>query len=67
MNTRDKRKAALKEDFKYLLKELWDAEEEGPFFKIFTREYEKGIQKVLRHSKADLQDLTHRDDDRTVY
>ena len=54
MSTRKSRKAALKEDMKYVLEELWDAEEEEPFYEIFSRECvnAKGTQKSLLHSKA---------------
>ena len=31
MTTRASRKSALKEDIKYVLEELWEAEEEEPF------------------------------------
>ena len=49
MATRTSRKAALKEDIKHVLEELWDAEEEEPLYKIFTIEClgAKIIQKVL--------------------
>ena len=39
MNSRKKRKEALKEDIKHVLEELWDLEEEEPLCKIFTREF----------------------------
>ena len=67
MTTMVARKEALKEDVKHVLEELQDAEEEEPFFKIFTRECEKGTKKVMRCSKVDLQDLSHRDYDLTVH
>ena len=53
MTTRAERKAALKKDVKNVLEDLWDAEEEEPFYEIFTRECEnrKGRQKESRHSK----------------
>ena len=37
MTTRASKKAALKEDIKHVLEELWDAEEEELFYKIFSR------------------------------
>ena len=64
---RTQMKAALKEDIKLLLEELWDAEEEEALYKIFTRESKKGMQKVLRYSKEDLQVLSYREDDGTVF
>ena len=36
MTNRTSRKAALKEEIKHILEELWDAEED-PLCKIFTR------------------------------
>ena len=64
MTTRTSRKASLKEHIKHVFGELWDAEEEDPFYKIFSREFmnTKGTQKILRHSKAQLQELSCRDD-----
>ena len=70
MKTRTSRKVALKEDIKHVLEELWDDEEKEPLCKIFTRECmeEKSIQKFLRHSKTELQDLSCRDyDDAVIY
>ena len=69
MTTRTLKKAALKEGIKNVLEELWDTEEEEPFYKIFSRECmsTKRMQKILRHSKAQLQELSYRDDDHTVY
>ena len=60
MKTRKSRKAALKEDIKHALEELWDAKEEEPFYKTLTRECAnaKVAQKILRCSKAQLQDLS---------
>ena len=63
MTTRSEIKASVKEDINHVLEEMWDAEEEEPFFKIFTRE----CKKVLRCSEAELQDLSHGDEDLTVY
>ena len=57
MTTREKRKVALKEDFKHLLENLWEAEEGETFHKIFTRESLKGTYKVLSCSKEELKDL----------
>ena len=56
----------MKKDVKNVLKELWDAEEE-PFYKISTNEYEKGMQKILRDSKVELQNLSCGDDDGTLH
>ena len=69
MNARVERKAVFKEDVKHVLEELFDAEEEEPFYKILIRECQngKGTQKVLRYSKAELQDFLHRDNDGTVH
>ena len=68
MTTRAERKAALKEDIKHVLEELWDTEEEEPLYKTFTREClgAKRIQDVLQCSKADIQDLSCRDDEDSV-
>ena len=38
MTTRTSRKEALKEDIKYVLEELWCADEEEPSYKIFSIE-----------------------------
>ena len=59
MENRTSRKEALKEDIKHVLEELWDAEEEDPFCKNFKRKCAnaKGMKKILRHSKAKLQEL----------
>ena len=46
--SREKRKAALKDDAKNLLEEMWNFEEEETYYKIFTRESTKGMQKFLR-------------------
>ena len=67
VTTRTSRKSALKKDVKCVLEELWDAEEEELFYKIFTIECQKGTQKVLRHSKSDIQDISCRDDDGNVH
>ena len=68
MTTGTSRKAALKEDVKYVIEELWDAEEEEPFCKIFTREClnRKETQKILQDSKENVQDISCRDDDGTA-
>ena len=66
-NTREQRKVALKEDVKNLLEELWDAEEEEIFYKIFIRETSKGFHKVLYHSKEEFRELSYREDYRTFY
>ena len=59
IKTIEGRKIALKEDIKYILKELWDLEEEEPLCKIFTRECleAKIIKDVLQCSKAEIKDL----------
>ena len=67
MNTSSEGKTSLKEDVKNVIEELWEAEEEEPFSKIFTRECEKGMKKALRHSKSEIQDLSGGDNDRTVH
>ena len=58
----------MKEEINHILKELWIIEEEEPLYKIFTRECLKtrDIQKVVRFSKADLHELSFRDEDNTV-
>ena len=66
-NTRSRRKAALKEDVKHLLEELWDAEEDEMFYKIFTRETKRGVHKFIIFSKDKLKDLSCREDDVFVY
>ena len=63
--TRSTRNAALKEDVKHLLEELWDADE--IFCKIFTRGTKKGVRKFLNFSKDELKDLSHREDDGSVH
>ena len=69
MTTREEKKTALKEGIKNSLEELWDAEEEELFYKIFTRECQhgKGTQKFMRYSKVEIQDLSCGDDDRTLH
>ena len=69
MTTITSRKAALKEDINHVLEELWDAEEEEPFHKIFSRLYmnEKGTHKILRCSNAQLEEISCRDDDDAVH
>ena len=64
MKNKTSRKEALKEDIKHVLKELWDTEEEKTFCKIFSRECmnAKGMQKILRHYKTQLPELSYRDD-----
>ena len=59
MATKTSRKAAFKEEIKHVLEELWDSEEEEPFYKIFTRVFmnAKGTQKIIRDSKTQLKDL----------
>ena len=54
MKTGTSRKVSLKEDTKHVLEELWEAEEEESFYKIFTRECvnKKGCRKLcdtLKH------------------
>ena len=68
MTTRESRKLALKEDIKHILEELWIIKEEESLYKIFTRECLKtrDIQKVLRFSKADLNELSYREDNDTI-
>ena len=68
MATRESRKVALKEDIKNILEEPWRIEEEEPLCKIFTGECMKtrDIQKVLRFSKTDLNDISCREDEDTV-
>ena len=68
IETRTSRKAALKEDTKNVLEELWGLEEEEPLYKIFTREFlrAKSIQEMLKYSKEELKDLSYRDDDDTI-
>ena len=58
MATREKSKAALKEDVKNLLEELWNAEEGEIFHNFFTRKTSKGTEKVLRYSKEELHKLS---------
>ena len=70
MNSRKKRKEALKEDIKHVLEELWDLEEEEPLYKIFTRKFLGvwSIQEVLQYPKAEIKDTSHRDDyDTSLY
>ena len=70
MTTRISRKVALKEDINHVLEELWDAEEEEPLYKIFTREClkTKDIPNVVRFSKADPHEISCRyDDDAVLY
>ena len=45
------------------------SKEEEPFYKIFSIEHinEKWTQKILRYSKAHLQELSGRDDDDSVH
>ena len=47
---------------------MWDLEEEEPLYKIFTREClgTGSIQDVLQNSKAELKELSRRDDDDSV-
>ena len=66
-NTRSRRKAALKEDVKHLLEELWDVEEDETFYKIFTRETKKGMHKFINFYRDDLKDLSYREDNGSVY
>ena len=58
----------MNEEIKHALEELWDLEEEEPLCKTFTREClgEKSIQEMLQCSKAELKDLSHRDNDDSV-
>ena len=65
--TRSRRNAALKEDVKHLLEELWDAEEDETFYKIFTRGTKKGTHKFVNFSKDELKDLSYREDDGSVH
>ena len=69
MATRESRKIALKEDVKHTLEELWRIEEEEPLYKIFTIESLKtrDVQKVLQFFKADLNELSHRNDDAVIF
>ena len=67
MTTKEKRKVALKEEVKHLLGELWEAEEEDFFYKLFTREHEKGKHKFLLYSKEELQELFCIEDDGTIH
>ena len=69
MKIRTSRKESLKEDIKHVLEELWDAEEEEPLYKIFSRECmnARGIQKILRHSKAQIQEVSCIDEDDTIH
>ena len=67
MDTREKTKAALKEDAKNLLEEMRDAEEGETFHKIFTRETSKGTHKVLHYSKEDLHKISCREDDESMH
>ena len=68
MTTRESIKIVLKEEIKYILEELWRIEEDELLCKIFTRECMKtrDIQKVLRLSKEELNELSHAEDDDTV-
>ena len=65
-NTREKINKARKEDAEHLLYELWDAEPDETFYKIFTRETKKGIQNLLLHSKAELKEPSCREDDGSI-
>ena len=51
---------------KDLLEELWEADPDEPFCKIFTRETKKVIQNLLRYSKAELTEISYREDDGSV-
>ena len=59
-NTRIRRKSALKEDVKNLLEELLDIEEDDMFYKIFTRDANRGVHKFINYSKDKLKDLSCR-------
>ena len=64
-STKSRRQAALKEDVKHLLEELWDAEETDALHRIFARESRRGIQNVLLCSEEDLKDLFFAENDGT--
>ena len=51
---------AIKENMKYLLKEIWDVDSDDHFCKIFARETKNGVIKFSRHSKAEFQKLYYR-------
>ena len=67
--TRIKVNAALKEDIKHVLEELWDIEDEEPFYKIFSKQCigAKSIIDIIRFDKAQLEKLSHEDDEGTVH
>ena len=52
---REWRRIANKEDVRNALEELWDFNQDKNFHKIFSREYEKGIQGLLDLNKEDLK------------
>ena len=67
--TRVKANAALKEDIKHVLEELWGIEEEEPFYKIFTKRCigAKSVHYVAASDKAELEKLTHEDEEGIFY
>ena len=67
-STRESRTIALKEYIKHVLEELWRIDEDEPLYNIFTKECmkTKDIKKVLRFCKADLNELSHNEDNDTV-
>ena len=65
--TRSTRNAALKEDVKYLLEELWGIEEDDMFYKIFTKDAKRGAHKFINFTKDELKDLSYREDDGSVH
>ena len=68
MSTRKVRGKSLKEDIKHIFEELWDLAEENTLYKMFTRECleANNIQDALQHSKAELKELSCRNDNNAV-
>ena len=65
--TREKRKVVLKEDVKYPLEELWEAEEWEKCYKIFTRKTSKETHEVMRYSKEELHEISYAEEDGSMH
>ena len=60
------KKNATQEDINHLLEEIWEFEPEDAFCKAFTRETKMRIHCILAKSRAQLLEITCREDDDNV-
>ena len=63
MMTRAKKQAAIKEDIKHFLEEIWALTPEETPYKIFFRKARLGIDDVPVLSKEEMHDLSHKTED----